>query len=236
MKTGCWFEVETIPQDRVPHYRQAKVGECGALPVKNITYYCDLEKVGPFGKLMWATGCQRSADLAPEIVFVADGTTWIWNLVSLYYPHAVQIIDWYHAESYLEPIAKALPGTDHKAFHQWLDETRTLLWEGAVQKVIAACSKLVDHPQAGAAAQKALTYYSNNQHRMDYARFREMGYMIGSSTVESACKQIVTQRLKRSGARWLKLVPDLTAKARAAWLSDQWNQLVHLRSQLPLAA
>jgi hypothetical protein len=236
MKTGCWFEVETIAKDRVPQYRQAQVGACGALRAKNITYYCDLEKAGQFGKLMWATGCQRAADLAPEIVFVADGAAWIWNLVGLYYPHAIQIVDWYHAEGYLEPIAKALYGTDQKAIHHWLDETRTLLWEGHVQKVIATCSKLTDHPQAGEAAQKALTYYSNNQHRMDYARFREAGYMIGSGTVESGCKQIVTQRLKRSGARWTETGARLTAKARAAWLSGQWDHLVHLRSRLPLAA
>ena len=156
--------------------------------------------------------------------------------MGLYYPHAIQIVAWYHAEGYLEPIAKALYGTDQKAIHHWLDETRTLLWEGHVQKVIATCSKLTDHPQAGEAAQKALTYYSNNQHRMDYARFREAGYMIGSGTVESGCKQIVTQRLKRSGARWTETGARLTAKARAAWLSGQWDHLVHLRSRLPLAA
>jgi hypothetical protein len=237
LKTGCWFEVETIHKDRVtPQYRQAQVGECGALRAKHITYYGDLEKAGQFGKLMWATGCQRAADLAPEIVFVADGAAWIWNLVGLYYPQAVQIVDWYHAAGYLEPIAKALYGTDQQQLQQWLDETRTLLWEGHVQKVIATCSKLVDHPQAGEAAQKALTYYSNNQHRMDYARFREAGYMIGSGTVESGCKQIITQRLKRSGARWTETGARLTAKARAAWLSGQWDHLVHLRSRLPLAA
>ena len=235
MKAGCWFEVEAIAKDRLPKYRQAKVGELGALRAKNITYYCDLEKAGQFGKLMWATGCQRLADLAPEIVFVADGAAWIWNLVSLYYPRAVQIVDWYHAEGYLEPIAKALFGNDQKSVHQWLEKTRAHLWEGHVQKVIATCTKLVNHPQAGEAAQKALTYYTHNQHRMDYARFRDAGYMIGSGTVESACKQIVSQRLKRPGARWTETGARLTAKARAAWLSGHWNHLVHLRAPLPLA-
>jgi len=236
MKTGCWFEVETIAKERVPKYRQAKVGEFGALRAKNIAYYCDLERTGQFGKLMWATGCQCLADLAPEIIFVADGAAWIWNLVDLYYPHAVQIVDWFHAESYLKPIAKALFGSDQEAVHQWLEEPRTHLWEGQVQKVISLCDVLLNHPQAREAAQKALTYYTNNQLRMDYARFREAGYMIGSGIVESACKQIVTQRLKRPGARWTEIGARLTAKARAAWLSGQWNHLAHLRAQLPLAA
>jgi hypothetical protein len=158
MKTGCWFEVETIQKERVPQYRQAKVGELDALRAKEISYDCDLEKAGQFGKLMWATGCQRLADLVPEIVFVADGAAWIWNLVDLYYPHAIQIVDGYHAESYLEPVAKALFGNDPHAAQQWLENTRTDLWEGEVQKVISTCSKRIDHPQAGEAAQKALTY------------------------------------------------------------------------------
>ena len=37
---------------------------------------------------------------------------------------------------------------------------------------------------------------------MDYARLRHAGYFIGSGTIESACKQIGTYRLKRAGARW----------------------------------
>jgi hypothetical protein len=236
LKTGCWFEVETLPKARLPAQRREKVGEQGALRAKNITYYCDFAQAEQFGKLLWATGCQRLADLAAEIVFVADGAAWIWNLVSHYYPQAVQIVDWYHAEGYLEPIAKALFGHEQKARQQWLEKTRTHLWEGQVQHVIATCASLLQHPQAGEAAQKAWTYYTNNQTRMDYARFRAAGYMIGSGTVESGCKQIVTQRLKRPGARWTETGARLTAKARAAWLSGQWPQLVQRRAQLPFAA
>ena len=235
MKTGCWFEVEMVTNERVPLYRQAKVGDMGVLRAKNITYYCDLEKAEAFGKLMWATGCQRLADLTAEIVFVADGAAWIWNLVSLYYPRAVQIVDWYHAEGYLEPIAKALFGNHQKALEHWLEETRTQLWEGQVHFVIATCAKLVDHPKAGEAAQKALSYYTNNQHRMDYAHFREAGYMSGSGTVESGCKQIGTMRLKRSGAQWLEVGARWVAKARAVWLSGQWQDVVYDYASLPFA-
>lgn len=230
MKTGCWFEVEPIRKEQVPNYRQAKVGETGTLKAKNIKYYCDIDQAEQFGKLMWATGCQNLADLTQEIIFVADGAAWIWNLVSQYYPQAVQIVDWYHAEAYLEPIAKTLHGDNHKMALQWLEDTSTLLWDGQVHKVISICSDLIHHPLAGSAAQKAFTYYTNNQHRMDYARFREKGYMIGSGTVESGCKQIVSHRLKRPGARWTEAGARFTAKARAVWLSKLWHSLLSCRS------
>ena len=34
-----------------------------------------------------------------------DGATWIWELIARYYPNAVQIVDWYHAEARLKRLA-----------------------------------------------------------------------------------------------------------------------------------
>ena len=66
---------------------------------------------------------------------------------------------------------------------------------------------------------------------MRYDDFRDKNYFIGSGTVESACKQIVSMRLERPGARWTHQGAALTAKARTAWLSGSWNSV----TQLPLA-
>jgi hypothetical protein len=63
----------------------------------------------------------------------------------------------------------------------------------------------------------------------------QLVYQIGSGTIESGCKQITSQRLKRLGARWTLEGARSTAKARAAWLSNQWDLLAVLRAALPLA-
>jgi hypothetical protein len=52
----------------------------------------------------------------------------------------------------------------------------------------------------------------------------------------SAGKQIAGLRLKRAGARWTETGARETAKARAAWLSDQWDELAARRADLPLVA
>jgi hypothetical protein len=70
---------------------------------------------------------------------------------------------------------------------------------------------------------------------MQYKKFRLAGYLIGSGTVESACKQIVTQRLKKPGAQWNVEGAVQTAKARAVWLSGDWESLCLRRAALPLA-
>ena len=71
---------------------------------------------------------------------------------------------------------------------------------------------------------------------MRYAQLRAQGLVIGSGTIESGCKQIVTQRLKLPGAQWNLDGAILTAKARTVWLSGNWQTLVSARSLLPLAA
>ena len=116
----------------------------------------------------------------------------------------------------------------------WLERNKSLLWEGEMDLVLAACRQHQSHPQAGEFAAKAITYYTNNRARMDYPAYRERGYFCGSGTVESGCKQIVTTRLKKSGARWLRENATLIAKARAAYLSGvhYWRPLF----DLPLAA
>ena len=85
-------------------------------------------------------------------------------------------------------------------------------------------------------AQIAVTYYTNNCHRMDYPTYRANGYHIGSGTVESAAKQIGTQRMKVPGAIWNLDSARKVAKARAAFLSNQWGNLAPRRTHLRRAA
>lgn len=234
LKTVCWYEVETIHASSPKNHHGRRVGEQSHLQAKNMKYYCDIQEAEQFGRLVWATGLQNQVDAYAEIVFVCDGATWIWRLVEKYFPQAVQIVDWYHASQYLTPIAEAAFGTNTPQAQEWLAQTQTDLWQGCIQDVIRSCRTFLRHPQAHSWAEKAITYYTHNEKRMDYARFRQQGYLIGSGTIESACKQIASIRLKRSGARWTLAGVIATAKARAAWLSKTWDQLkpVYFNSSL----
>lgn len=235
LRAGCWYEVTPVSERQWPSRYKERVGELEGLKAQNITYYCDIAEWQTFAELAWATGCRRGADVAQELVFVADGAKWIWELVALNFPQAVQIVDWYHAVEYLTPIAEALYADEQEA-EAWRQRMTTKLWHSDLDEVIATCQALAEHDRAGEAARKAATYYQNNKQRMDYARFRREGYFIGSGTVESGCKQIATMRLKRSGARWTEEGAVTTAKARAAWLSDEWDAVTRPEPDLTLAA
>lgn len=220
LKVGCWYELERVPAaQRSSRQREKYDRDQQVFRAMNLRYYCDLEEAKQFGKRVWATGCQVLADFAPELIFVCDGAVWIWNLVSHYYPKAVQIVDWYHATEHLEKMA-ALAFSQKKAREAWLQEMKEALWNSQVQQVIQSAQLLAqDYPDL----LDEIPYFINNEARMDYARFRSLGYAIGSGTIESACKQIVVQRLRKSGAQWTTDGAVRTAKARATWLSGQWD-------------
>ena len=233
MKVICWFEAEVVPPAQRSTRQKKKIErEQIALRAKNKHYFCDIIEAESFGKLLWATGCTVDADLCPDLAFLGDGAIWIWNLVDKYYPHARQIVDWYHAEEHLEKVAIGA-FTDPTERTRWLTEITQFLWDGQVEDVISACKAL---SQSCLLAEQAVLYFTNNSERMRYDQFRAAGYMIGSGTIESACKQIVTHRLKLSGAQWTVTGAVQTAKARAAWLSGNWNSLSNLRQTLPFVA
>ena len=229
LKIGAWFTTTAQPP--------TSPDEDWQIAATDITYYCDMQPAQEFGTLLWATGCQQQAHLAQELIFLADGAEWIWNLVSEHYPEAVQIVDWFHATEYMAPVANAL-FADEPQRQAWIQSRRDDLWQGDLEAVIAAFEPFTEHAKAGEAARKAFTYFTNNQHRMDYPTYRAQGYQIGSGTIESGCKQIVSQRLKVAGAIWQPDNAILTAKARAALLSGQWDLISSRRefSALPLAA
>jgi len=133
--------------------------------------------------------------------------------------------------TYLPPSAEAAFGQETPEYHAWLQQAGSLLWKGQLNDLIHDCQALGSVP----AVHNAISYFTNNQKRMDYARFRQQGYFIGSATVESARKQIAALRLKRARARWTENGAIATAKARAAWLSNQWDDLAACHSILPLA-
>ena len=226
LKVGTWFLTDGTPPSEPDGEWEVRA--------RDITYYCDIAEAEKFGELLWATGFQRAALRAKELVFVSDGAEWIWNLVTEHFPQAVQIVDWFHAAERLGDVAAAVfeQSEEKKA---WLTRTRAWLWQGDVEGVIGACEGLAER-KGSSEAIKAAGYFRKHQKRMAYGELRKKGYQIGSGTVESACKQVGIQRMKVPGATWSLEGARRTAKARAAWMSGQWDEVAARRKHLRKAA
>lgn len=66
---------------------------------------------------------------------------------------------------------------------------------------------------------------------MHYADYRARGLQIGSGTMESGCKQIVTARLKQAGMIWSLAGVRAVAAVRTWLKSDRWADAMTLRPQ-----
>jgi hypothetical protein len=227
VKVGAWFTTCAQPP--------TQPGGTWSIRAENVHYYADICEAEAFSPLVWSTGFQHHAQLAEELIMLGDGARWIWDLVAEHFPHAIQIVDWFHACAYLEPVA-TVAFRDPTRRAEWIARTKTALWNGQLDDVISACQQQVDPQWEDDPAQKAVTYFTNNCQRMDYPTYRANGYHIGSGTIESGIKQIGVQRLKVAGAIWNLSSARNVAKARAAYLSDDWGVLAARRAHLDRAA
>ena len=69
-----------------------------------------------------------------------------------------------------------------------------------------------------------LGYFENNRDRMKYDEYLEQGYPIGSGVVEGACRNLVKDRMERTGMRWCVDGAQAILDLRAVYLNDDWNQ------------
>lgn len=223
-KLGSWYTTDEPPLDEPQDEWEPRAEE--------ISYYGDISEAENFGRLMYVTALQRGAHRAEELIFIADGAQWIWNLVEEHFPNAIQIVDWYHATEYIWKVAHAVYGEGSDLAEAWANKRLTELWEGQVEKVISACQAHVNPDQEDDPVQKAITYFQNNWHRMRYSEFRAQDYQIGSGTIESGCKRVIGARLKQAGMTWTLQGARQVIKARAMFLSDEWDDFCQQRQPL----
>jgi len=214
-KLGSWYTTDDPPLDGPPEEWEPRA--------EAISYYGDIAEAEDFGRLMYLTGLQRGAHRVEELVFVADGAQWIWNLVEEHFPDAIQIVDWYHATEYIWKVAHAVYGEGNDLAKAWAHKRLAELWEGRVEEVISACSIHVNPDHEDDPVQKAITYFQNNRHRMRYSEFRVQDYQIGSGTIESGCKRVIGARLKQAGMTWTVEGARQVIKARAMYFSGEWD-------------
>ncbi|MGB3713227.1 MAG: hypothetical protein WA996_02240 [Candidatus Promineifilaceae bacterium] len=132
------------------------------------------------------------------------------------------------------PVAKAAFSIE-QAQMDCVAQTQQALWDGLLDEVINAWLDFMKTEDISDPAYLAARYFDRNRHRMVYPAFRQQGYQIGSETIESTAKQIGMMRMKVVGAIWNEDNARKVAKARDAYLSNEWDALASYRA-LPRAA
>ena len=94
----------------------------------------------------------------------------------------------------------------------------------------AVCSKLYPDNEP---LSTNLAYLKKRRAQLQYPRFRQQGWPIGSGMVESANKLVVEARLKGAGMHWQRGHVDAMLALRNLLCNDRWEQeWPHIKARL----
>lgn len=205
------------------------------------TFVATTGPIGELERLLGVEAARRAVGYAAEVVWVGDHGHGMPGLTERAFgPLLAQVItDYYHACERLAECAGFIRGTgpeQNRARQRFFHGLRDRLWRGRVARVIEVLAeeagKLAPRPASlGALADRPevqkvwehIFYFEKHTHTMDYPRYRQRGWPISSSMIESACGQF-GQRLKHTRMRWTRRTADALHHIKAAIFSqdDRW--------------
>jgi len=224
---GEWAEVRTLAVGAVSE-PVLKEGAWG-VHARELSYFSRLADAETFTEAALVEIQRRGVEGARQVAGVVDGACWCQGFLDYHRPDAVRILDFPHAAERLAQVGALLLGEGSSAAREWTQQQcHTLEHSGpkplleSVRQPCAVARALL----SGSAAQQLaepLTYLEKRAAQMDYPRYRQQGWPIGSGMVESANKLVVQARLKGSGMHWARAHVNPMLVLRGLWCSGRWE-------------
>ena len=231
---GQWAEVKTLVLGEVeePVWEAENDEWVVNVHTSNLSYFSRMTDADTFGRLalveIHERGVERAAE-AGQISAVMDGAEWQQGFVDYHCPGAVRVLDFPHAAERLGEIANAVWGEgkgngDSGEGKEWLSKRcHQLKHEGPALVLEQLRSLQQVHPTNQVLATN-LSYLEKREAHMQYPRFQEEGWPIGSGVVESANKLVVEARLKGGGMHWERSHVNPMLSLRNVVCNDRWAQ------------
>ncbi len=186
-------------------------------------YAAGLEPADAFGRRLAVVAHTVQAEPASRLAVLGDGAAWIWTLADEHFPHAVRIVDWYHASERVWELGRALHGQDTPETTPWVATHLARLARGEAATLATEWAALPLRGERASVRDTQVTSFTNQAGRMAYARYRAEGWAIGSGMIESTCKTVIGQREKGSGMRWSDAGAQTVANVRLLLFNDEWD-------------
>ena len=192
-------------------WRQAMVGSISLLNNEgtriHTTYLAQAPEYGKetfYRELAKEIECTKKIYPDKKCIGVADGAQDNWKFLEPFVD--VQVLDFFHATEYLTKVSKAAFKDKSKA-EEWLMQICHILKHetdgaGLLLEGMRNLMNKKKNKKEREEIEKAVTYFANHLHQMDYANCLAQNIPIGSGVIEAACKVIIKQRMCSSGMRW----------------------------------
>jgi len=230
-----WHWVYTATVFRLDQRTQTQSGRPAITQRK---YVATRQGLDEFTHQLYAEALSCGLLNAKEVLVIADGAIWIWNLAQSRFKEAKQRVDLYHVKEHLHELARALHPQDAQAREQWLAPLLRYLEsrnDGALDVLCELKDVSLKLNNLTSAQHEAIDreigYFTTHHKRMDYKRGKAAGEPVGSGAVESTARQYQT-RFKCTGQYWT-LAGDESLLALATLdRNDRWHRLYpHIPAQ-----
>jgi hypothetical protein len=172
---------------------------------------------------------------AQRVVFLADGTDWIWDRVpkvvkrvGLEKDRCYYALDVCHAVNHIALALEACTEKTPEDRKAQLSRLRRMLKDGRLDEVIAYLEKLKLGRRSAAikAIEAEIAYLEKRRSLMRYDELVRKKLPIGSGAVESAIRRIINLRVKGAGMFWTPENAEAVIYLRAQALTDRWEEML----------
>jgi hypothetical protein len=159
-------------------------------------------------------------------VVVTDGERALQRRVATLIANALLILDFLHVLEHLWAAAHAFHREGTDAAREFVRERALRILWGKVAQVVKGIRQMVTKRGIKGRRKKVLLgvagYFYRNRSRMRYDEYLRLGLPIASGAVEGACKNLVKDRMERSGMRWTPKGAEAMLRMRAIYLSGDF--------------
>lgn len=180
---------------------------------------------------------------AKEVLILADGAVWIWNIAKDRFPKARCRLDLYHADEHIWTVAHELFGKDTPEGREWAQPLLKQLRQDRPLELIESLKEMQAtlNTRLQKKVQDQITYFDNNKNRIHYREILDARKAVkkgtateaqklkateplGSGAIESTCRQYQC-RFKRTGQFWSTQGDEALMCLETFWRNGQWYDL-----------
>jgi len=171
---------------------------------------------------------KTNAVAAEQIICIADGAPWIWNIFDEIIeemnidPQKVhKVLDFYHAAQQLWTVIDTMPQLSQAQKQRLFKKCRKRLKQGHIEQLI---EMLGQRAKGNKDVHKELKYFHGHEQKCRYDLFVRQNIPIGSGAIESAIRRVVNLRLKGAGMFWLTANAEAFLHLRCQLKANSWKQ------------
>jgi hypothetical protein len=222
---------------RVVDWQEVRTGFVRPLSEQDKLYVCLDAPYDEVCQQLVALAQERGLRGQTQTIGIGDGGHGLPEALGRAFEPFHYILDLGHLRTHFYETADAL-GIEQKLRHPWVKTHLDKLWNNQVVTVLEDLSRLYEQTDNDR-LRRLIKHLNRFVDAVDYGRFRDNDWPIGSGEVESAHRYIPQERLKIPGACWhpRTINPMLALRVVRAnhWWDDFWQWLHAQRQQQQVA-